>query len=139
MMKGRNRLCGTNTDKTGTSGHPRSLSGFPRGRRGRREGCEAKVFSAVRAKHDSVGHLLESRCAAATSEVFEALRHRASRSIEEADVIESENLAGFSAPFNSSLSVHGKLGKFRSSDIYRLEDLVARVPEYCRPGRAGWS
>ena len=86
---------------------PRSLSGF---RRGPREGCEAELFSAVRAQHDSVGHLLESRCAAATSEVVEASRHRASRSIEEADVIEREVLVGFSAPFNSLWSAHGKLG-----------------------------
>ena len=87
-----------------TSG-PGNLSEFRGGRRGPRERCEAKVFSAVRAKHDSVGHLLESRCAAATSEVFEALRHRASRSIEEADVIEREDLAGFSAPLDSFLRV----------------------------------
>ena len=95
-------------------------------------GCEAKVFSAVRAKHDSVGHLLESRSAAATSEVFEALRHRAARSIEEADVIERETLAGFSAPFNSFLSVHGKLGNSHRLIYTRLEDLAARVREYCR-------
>jgi len=87
------------------------------------------VFSAVRAKHDSVGHLLESRCAAATSEVFEALRHRACHSIEEADVIERENLAGFSAPFNS---FHGKLGNSHSLIYTRLEDLAATVREYCR-------
>jgi len=61
------------------------------------------VVSAVQAEHDSVGHLLESRCAAATGKVFEALRERACRSIEDADVIEREDLAGFSAPFDSFL------------------------------------
>jgi len=59
------------------------------------------VVSAVRAEHDSVGHLLECRCTAATSEVLEALRERASRSIEEADVIQREGLAGFAAPLDS--------------------------------------
>jgi len=88
------------TIQAGTS-RPGRLSGFPRGRRGPREGCEAKVFSAIRAKHDPVGHLLESRYAAATSEVFETLRHRAARSIKEADVIEREVLAGFSATLHS--------------------------------------
>jgi len=63
------------------------------------------VVSAVQAEHDSVGHLLESRCAAATSEVFEALRERACRSIEDADVIEREDLASFSAPLDSFLRV----------------------------------
>jgi hypothetical protein len=84
-----------------TASRPRSLSGFPRGRRGLRERLEAKVVSAVRAEHDSVGHLLECRCTAATSEVLEALRERASRSIEEADVIQREGLAGFAAPLDS--------------------------------------
>ena len=63
------------------------------------------MVSAVQAEHDSVGHLLESRCAAATSEVFEALRERACRSIEDADVIEREDLASFSAPLDSFLRV----------------------------------
>jgi hypothetical protein len=63
------------------------------------------VVSAVQAEHDSVGHLLESRCAAATGEVFEALRERACRSIEDADVIEREDLASFSAPLDSFLRV----------------------------------
>jgi hypothetical protein len=89
------------------------------------------VFSAVRAKHDSVGHLLESRCAAATSEVFEAFRHRACRSIEEANVIEREVLAGFSAAFNSFWSVHGKLENSHSPIYTRLDDLASRVREYC--------
>jgi len=92
-----------------------SLSGF---RRSPQQGCEAKLFSAVRAQHDSVGHLFESRCATATIEVFEAVRHRASRSIQEADVIEREVLAGFSAPFNSLWSVHGKLRNSHSL-LYR--------------------
>src|SRR5215467_2311159 len=121
----------TRTIQAGTS-RSRSLSGFPRGRRGPREGCEAKVFSAVRAKHDSVRHLLESRGAAATSEVFEALRHGAARSIEEADVIEREVLAGFSAPFNSLLGVHGKLGNSHCLIYTWLEDLAATVRRYCR-------
>ena len=59
------------------------------------------MVSAVRAEHDSVRHLLEGRCATATSEVFEALRERACRSIEQADVIEREDLAGFAAPLDS--------------------------------------
>jgi hypothetical protein len=116
------------------SGHPLSLSGLHRGRRGPREGCEAKVFSAVRAKHDSVGQLLECRCAAATGEVFEALRHRAGRSIKQADVIEREILAGFSAPFNSS---HGKLGNSHILIYTGLEHLAARVREYCPVAVAG--
>jgi hypothetical protein len=118
------------------SAGPGSLGGFRRGRRGPREGCEAKVFSAVLAEHDSVGHLLESRCAAATSEVLEALRHGLSRSIEEAYVIEGEVLAGSSAPFDSFLSVHGKLGNSHSLIYTRLEDLAATVREYCRLGPA---
>jgi len=56
------------------------------------------VISAVQAEHDSVGHLLESRYAAATVEVSEALRERECRSIDNADVIEREVLAGFAAP-----------------------------------------
>ena len=47
--------------------------------------------------------LFESRCAAAPGEVFEASRERAHRSIEDADVIEREDLAGFSAPLDSFL------------------------------------
>ena len=119
-------LCQASTSRPG------NLSGFRR--HGPREGCEAKVFSAVRAKHDSVRHLLESRGAAATSEVFEALRHRVSRSIEEADVIEREVSARFSAPSNSFLGVHGKLGNSHSLIYTRLEDLPATVREYCRRG-----
>jgi len=92
---------GLRRTKESTS-RPRSLSGL---RRGLREGLEAKGFSAVPAEHDSVGHLLESRCAATTSEVFEALRERACRSIEDADVIEREDLASFSAPLDSFLRV----------------------------------
>jgi len=85
-------------------------------RRGLRERWEAKEVSAVLAEHDSVRHLLESRCAAATSKVLEALRERASRSIEEADVIQREDLADFAAPFDSFLSVaaHDKLGNSHS-------------------------
>jgi hypothetical protein len=73
---------------------------------------EAKLIRAVLAEHDSVGHLLESRCATATSEVFEALRERACRSIEDADVIERKGLVGLAAPFDSYLgvAVHDKLG-----------------------------
>jgi len=41
-------------------------------------------------------------------------------------------LAGFSAPFNSFLSVHGKLGNSHRLIYTRLEDLAARVREYCR-------
>jgi hypothetical protein len=88
-----------------STSRPRSLSGFRGGRRGPREGWEAKVVSAAPAEHDSVGRLLESRCAAATGEVYEALRERACRSIEEADVIEGKGLAGFAAPFDSYLGV----------------------------------
>ena len=74
------------------------------------------MFSAVRAKHDSIGQLLECRCAAATGEVFEALSERACRSIEQADVIEREGLADFAAPLDSFLSVaaHDKLGNSHS-------------------------
>jgi hypothetical protein len=99
-----------------STSRPRSLSRFRRGRRGPRERWEAKLVSAVLAEHDSVGHLLESRCAAATSEVLEALRERASRSIEDADVIERKGLAGFAAPLDSFLSVaaHAKLGNSHS-------------------------
>ena len=63
------------------------------------------MVSAVQAEHDSVGCLLEGRYAAATVKVFEALRERARRSIEDADVIEREDLAGFSAPLDSFLRV----------------------------------
>jgi hypothetical protein len=103
-----------------SSSGPRSLSGFRRSRRGPREGWEAKVVSAPPAEHDSVGRLLESRYAAATSEVYEALRERACRSIEEADVIERKGLAGFAAPFDSYLgvAVHDKLGNSHSL-LYR--------------------
>ena len=90
------------------------------------------MFSAVRAKNDSVGHLLESRCATTTSEVFEALRERASRSVGDADVIEREGLADLAAPFDSFLSVHDKLGNSHSLIYTRLRDLVATVREYCR-------
>jgi len=107
-----------------TSGS-RSSCGFRRDRRAPREGREAKLFSAGRAKHDSVGHLLECRCAAATIEVLEALRHRASRSIEEADVIEREVLASFSAPLDSLLGVHNKLGN-RHSLIYSQVERFGR-------------
>ena len=108
---------------------PGRLRGF---RLGHWEGLEAKVVSAVPAEHDSVGHLLESRCAGATSEVFEALRERACRSIEDADVIEREVLAGLAAPLNSCLlSVHNKLGNSHSLKYSRLEDLAATVREYC--------
>jgi hypothetical protein len=74
------------------------------------------VVSAAPAEHDSVGHLLESRCAAATSEVFEALRERACGSIEDADVIERKGLAGFAAPFDSYLgvAVHDQFGNCHS-------------------------
>ena len=114
---------------------PRSLRGF---RLGYAERLEAKVVCAVSAEHDSVGHLLESRCAGATSKVFEALRERACRSIEDADVIEREVLAGLAAPLDSCLlSVHNKLGNSHSLIYSRLEDLAATVREYCRlgPGR----
>ena len=76
------------------------------------------MVSAVRAEHHSVGHLLESRCAAATSEVFEALRERACRSIENVDVIEREGLAGFSAPFDSFLrrAVHDRARKLGTGE-----------------------
>jgi hypothetical protein len=96
-----------------STSRPRSLSGF---RRGPREGWEAKVVSAPPAEHDSVGRLLESRCAAATSEVYEALRERPGRSVEDADVIERKGLAGFAAPFDSYLgvAVHDKLGNSHS-------------------------
>src|SRR5262249_48287058 len=121
-------ICQASTSRLG------NLSVFRRGRRSPREGCEAKVFSAVRAKHNSVGHLLESRRAAATSEIFEAFRHRACRSIEEADVIEREVLAGFSATLESWWSVHGKLGNCHSLIYSRLECWAATVREYCRRG-----
>jgi len=103
-------------NQTVSSSRPRSLSGFRRGRRGPREGWVAKVVSASPAEHDSVGRLLESRYAAATSEVLEALRERASRSIEDADVIERKGLSGFAAPFDSYLGVaaHDKLGNSHS-------------------------
>lgn len=80
------------------------------------------MFSAGRAKHDSVGHLLEGRCAATTSEVLETLRERAPRSVEEADVIEREGLSDFPAPLDSFLSVHNKLGNSHSLVYTRLED-----------------
>jgi hypothetical protein len=93
------------------------------------------VVSAAQAEHDSVGHFLESRYAAATVEVFEALRERVCRSVEDADVIEREVLAGFAAPLDSCLlSVHDKLGNSRSLIYSRLEDLAATVREYCPPG-----
>ena len=99
-----------------STSRPGSLSGLRLGRRGSREGREAKVFCAVRAKHDSIGHLLESRSAATTTEVFEALRERASGSVEDADVIERGGLADFAAPFDSLLSsaTHDKLGESHS-------------------------
>jgi hypothetical protein len=130
------------------SSRPRRLSGF---RLGHWEGCEAKVVGAVQAEHDSIGHLLESRCAAATSKVFEALRERACRSIEDVDVIEREDLAGLAAPLDSLLRVdahdnsEARSGENRGSR-YRLwvdpalarpwysglEGLAATVREYCR-------
>ena len=112
---------------------PRSLSRFCRGRRGPREGWEAQEFSAAPAEHDPVGHLLEGRCAAATSKVLEALRQRACRSIEDADVIERKGLAGFAAPFDSYLgvAVHDKLGNSHSLLYSQSGRLAARVREYC--------
>jgi len=103
-----------------STSRPRSDSGFRRGRGGPRERWEAKLVSAVLAEHDSVSHLLESRCTAPTSEVREALRERASRSTEDADVIERKGLAGFAAPLDSFLSVaaHDKLGNCHSL-LYR--------------------
>jgi hypothetical protein len=99
-----------------STSRPRSLSGFRRVRRGPRKG-EAKVISAVQAEHDSVGHLLESRYAAATVEVSEALRERECRSIDNADVIEREVLAGFAAPLDSYLRVaaHGRARKLETA------------------------
>ena len=93
---------------------PRNPSGFCGLDRGPREGWEAKAVSAARAEHDSVGHLLESRCTAATSEVFETLRERAGRPVEDADVIERKSLVGLAAPFNSYLgvAVHDKVENF---------------------------
>jgi len=113
------------------------------------------VVSAVQAQHDSVGHLLEGRCAAATGEVFKALRERVRRSIEDADVIERKDLAGFSAPLDSFLRVdaHDRTRKRRGQGVLRvsfvgrvdpalararysrLEGLAATVREYCRPLR----
>ena len=91
--------------------HRDALAASASSRRGLRERCEAKLVSAARAEHDSIGHLLESRCAAATSVVDEALRKRASRSIKEADVIERKGLAHFAAALNSGLcaAAHDKL------------------------------
>ena len=86
-----------------STSRPRSLSKFRRGCRGRREGLEPKAVCAVRAEHDSVSRLLESRYARAAIEGFEALRERISRSIEDADVIEREDLASFAAPLDSYL------------------------------------
>jgi hypothetical protein len=98
-------------------------------RRGLWERWEAKEVSAVLAEHDSVRHLLESRCAAATSKVLEALRERASRSIEEADVIQREDLADFAAPFDSFLSVaaHDKLGNSHSLLYSHVERFGAKT------------
>lgn len=92
---------------------PRSLSKF---RRGPRKG-EAKVISAAQAEHDSIRHLLESRYAAATVEVSEALRERVCRSIDNADVIEREVLAGLAAPLDSYLRVaaHGRARKLETA------------------------
>ena len=123
-----------------STSRPGGLSGFRRGRCGPREGRKAKVFSAVRAKHDSVGHLLESRCAATTTEVFEALRERASGSVEDADVVERGGLADFAAPLDSFLSVaaHDKLGESHSllySQVGRFGGKSTGVlPGLARPG-----
>ena len=128
---------------------PRSLSKF---RRGPRKG-EAKVISAGHAEHDSVRHLLESRYAAATVEVSEALRDRVCRSIDNADVIEREVLAGFTAALDSYLRVaaHGRTRKLETASTGStpgiicgaglafarawyswLEGLAATVRKYCR-------
>jgi hypothetical protein len=135
-----------------STSRPRSLSGFRRVRHGPRKG-EAKVISAVQAEHDSVGHLLESRYAAATVEVSEALRERECRSIDNADVIEREVLAGFAAPLDSYLRVaaHGRARKLETASTGStpgiscgaglafarawyswLEGLAATVRKYCR-------
>ena len=138
-----------------STSRPRSLSGFRRVRRGPRKG-EAKVITAVQAEHDSVGHLLESRYAAATVEVAEALRERDCRSIDNAHVIEREVLAGFAAPLDSYLRVagHDRARKLETAStgstpgIIRgaglafarawyswLEGLAATVRKYCRRPR----
>jgi hypothetical protein len=79
------------------------------------------VISAGHAEHDSVRHLLESRYAAATVEVSEALRERVCRSIHNADVIEREVLAGFAAALDSYLRVaaHGQNSEARNGE-YRV-------------------
>ena len=117
-----------------------SLRGFRRGRRGPREWREAKVFSAFRAKHDSVGHLLESRCAATTTEVLEALCERASRSVEDADVIERGGLADFATPLDSFLSVaaHENLGESHSLLYSQVGRFGGKSTGVLRRGRA-WS
>ena len=111
-----------------STSRPRSLSKFRRGCRGPREGLEPKAVCAVRAEHDSVSHLLESRYARAAIEVFEALRERVSRSIEDADVIEREDLASFAAPLDSYYGV----ASHNRACCSGWEGLAARVREYCR-------
>jgi len=111
------------------------------------------VISAGHAEHDSVRHLLESRYAAATVEVSEALRERVCRSIDNADVIEREVLAGFAAALDSYLRVaaHGRTRKLETASTGStpciicgaglalaiawyswLEGLAATVRKYCR-------
>ena len=99
------------------------------------------MISAVQAEHDSVGHLLESRYAAATVEVSEALRERERRSIDNADVIEREVLAGFAAPLDSYLRVaaHGRdsearIGEHRAPPQVSFVEQALHLPE---PGIAG--
>src|SRR4030095_2058682 len=95
---------------------------------------------------------LESRYAAATVEVSEALRERECRSIDNADVIEREVLAGFAAPLDSYLRVaaHGRARKLETASTGStpgiicgaglafarawyswLEGLAATVRKYC--------
>ena len=113
------------------------------------------MISAGHAEHDSVRRLLESRYAAATVEVSEALRERVCRSIDNADVIEREVLAGFAAPLDSYLRIaaHGRARKLETASTGStpgiicgvglafarawyswLEGLAARVRKYCGPG-----
>lgn len=99
------------------------------------------MISAVQAEHDSVRHLLESRYAAATVEVSEALRERVCRSIDKADVIEREVLAGFAAPLDSYLRVaaHGIARKLETASTGSTPGIICGAGlAFARAGIAGW-
>lgn len=97
------------------------------------------MVSTFRAKHDPVGHLLEGRGATATSEVLEAMRERLCLSVEDVDVIEGEDLAGFAAPLDPCLHVAVHDGSLGTDEIrMRSRKVGGNSTGVLRNGRA-WS